>query len=95
MFNSFPNDKILDFKVKLIAFADDKVKVTQKLKFVLEKIENIVGKEENADYHNFLHFQECFQKVSFSVSSKVGIVWLSCTLPAIVLTVWKEWDLHQ
>ena len=41
---------------KLKAFADDKLKVIRMAKFVLDKIENIVGKEENAGYQNFLLF---------------------------------------
>ena len=32
-FNSLPNDKILDWS-KLKAFADDKINITEKLKFV-------------------------------------------------------------
>ena len=47
-FNSLPHEKILDWS-KLKAFADDKIKVTEKLKFVLGKVENTVGKGENAD----------------------------------------------
>ena len=45
--NSLPNDKILDWS-KLKAFADDKSNVTEKMKIVLGRIENIVGKGENA-----------------------------------------------
>ena len=45
--NSSPNDKILDWS-KLKAFADDKINLTEKLKFVLGTAENIVGKGENA-----------------------------------------------
>ena len=45
--NCLPNDKILD-KLKLKAFAVDKLKVLQIAKFVLDKIENMLGKEENA-----------------------------------------------
>ena len=41
--NSLPNDKILD-KTKFKALADDKINVTEKLKFGSERIENIVGK---------------------------------------------------
>ena len=52
--NSLPNNK---------AFADNKRNVTQKLKFVLEMVENIVGKGENAGYQHFL-FPQCFQKAS-------------------------------
>ena len=45
--NSLPNDKILD-RSKLKTFADDKINVTENLKFVFERVENIVGKGENA-----------------------------------------------
>ena len=72
--NSLPNDKCLDW-FKLKAFADDKVTVTDKLKFVLGQIENMVGKGENAGYQHFLVFQQCFQKSSFPRSLNVGIVW--------------------
>ena len=33
---------------------------------VLERAENIVGKEENAGYRSFFPFQQCFEKASFS-----------------------------
>ena len=63
--NSLPNDKILDWS-KLKAFADDKINVNKKkLKFDLLRIENILGKEENADNQQFLLFPQCFQKASF------------------------------
>ena len=73
-FNSLPNDKILDWS-RLKALADDKINVTEKLKFVLRRVENIVGKGENAGYQHFLLFPQCFQKASFQGSLKVGIVW--------------------
>ena len=41
---------------KFKAFADDKIIVTEKLKFVLGRAENIVGKGENAGYQHFLVF---------------------------------------
>ena len=72
--NFLPNDKISDWS-KLRAFADDKIDVTEKLKFVLGRVENIVGKGENAGYQHFLLFPSCFHKASFSESLKVGIVW--------------------
>ena len=56
------------------AFADDRTHVTEKLKFVLGKTENIVGKGENAGYQHFLLFPHCFQKASFSRSLEVGTV---------------------
>ena len=40
-----------------------------------DRVENIVEKRENAGYQHFLFFQQCFQKVSFSGSVKVKIVW--------------------
>ena len=73
MLNSLPNDKILDWS-KLKAFADDKLNATEKLKFVLGWIENIVGKGENAGFQHFLLFPQCFQKASFFGWLKVGIV---------------------
>ena len=64
-FNTLPNDKILDWS-KLKAFADDKISVNKKLKSGLERVENIVGKDENtgenAGYQHFLLFQQNFQK---------------------------------
>ena len=69
--NSVPNNKMLNFK----AFADDKMIVTQKLKFVLGRLENMVGKGENAGYRHFLLFLQCFLKLSFPEVLRVGIVW--------------------
>ena len=61
--------------LKLKAFADDKLNVTQKLKFAFGKVENIMGKGENAVYQYFLLFPQCFLKATFSGSLKLGIVW--------------------
>ena len=58
--NSLPNDKIFNFS-KLKACADKKIR----LKFVMEWVENIMGKGENAGYHHFFLFPQCFQKLSF------------------------------
>ena len=58
-FNSLPNDKILDLS-KLKAFSDDNLNVYQKLKFALGRVEDIVGKGENAGYQHFLLFPQCF-----------------------------------
>ena len=54
-FNSLSKDKILD-RSKLKAFADDKLNAIEKMKFVLETVENMVGKEENAGFQHFLLF---------------------------------------
>ena len=45
--NSLLNNKTSDWS-KLKAFADDMINVTENFKFVLEWVENIVGKGENA-----------------------------------------------
>ena len=61
---------------KLKAFADDKINVIEKLKFGLGRVENIVGKGENAcyQYKYFLLFPQCFQNPSVTGSFNVGIV---------------------
>ena len=33
--------------------------------YVFDRVENIVGKGENAGYQHFLLFPQCFQKFSF------------------------------
>ena len=43
----FPNDKSFDVN-KLKAFADNKIKVAQMITSLIYKIENTVGKGENA-----------------------------------------------
>ena len=42
---------------------------------MLGRIENIVGKGENAGYQHFLLFPRCFHKLSFPEVLEVGIVW--------------------
>ena len=63
--NSLPNNKILDWS-NFKELANDNINVTEKVKFGLEQIENIVGNGENAGYQHFLHFPQCFQKAYFS-----------------------------
>ena len=60
LFNSLPNDKILEMS-KLKAFTNDKIKMTQKLKLKIGMVEHIVGKGENAGYQHFLLIPQCFQ----------------------------------
>ena len=80
LINCLPNDKVLDLS-NLKGFADDKRKMTQKLKFVLERVKYIVGKGENAGYQDFLLFPQCFQKPFYTGSLKVdsslilGVLW--------------------
>ena len=56
------------------AFTDNKINMTQKLKFVLGVVEKIVRKGENAGYQHFLLFPQCFQKASYEGALKVVIV---------------------
>ena len=72
--NPLPDDKILGLS-KLKAFADDKLNVTHNIKVVFLRIENIVGKEENAGYQHYLLFPQCFQKAFSSSAAKVVNVW--------------------
>ena len=74
VFNPLPNDNILDM-TKLKAFADDKLKVVKMEIFIFDRVENTVGKGENAVYKHFLLFPQCFPKPSCLGSLKVGIVW--------------------
>ena len=60
-----PNNKFSDW-FKLEAFAEGKIYVTEKLTFALRRVENIVGKRENAGYQHFLFFPQCSQKDSFN-----------------------------
>ena len=66
------NDKILDW-FKFEAFADDNLKVIKMIIYVLDRVENIVGKRENAGYQHFLVFPLCFQKPFCPRLLKVGI----------------------
>ena len=57
--NSLPHEKILHWS-KLKAFAEHKMYFHEKVKFVSGRVENIVGKGENAGYQHFLLFPQCF-----------------------------------
>ena len=59
--NSLPYDRIFG-KTKLKAFVDDNFNAAQIIEFMLERVENMVGKGENAGYQHFLLFPHGFQK---------------------------------
>ena len=64
MFYPLPKDKILDV-TRLKAFADDKLKIVKMMTSLYNRVDNTVGKGENADFPK-----------PFSLGSlKVGIVW--------------------
>ena len=64
VFNSLPEDIFSDWS-KLKAFADDKMKLAEKLKPVLGRVENIVGKGENAGYQHFFFSYNVFKNPLF------------------------------
>ena len=69
-FNSLPNDKILEV-TKLKAFADDKLNVAKMTISLFDRVENTVGKGENACYQHFFLFPKCFPMPSSVGSLKV------------------------
>ena len=58
--------------IKFKAFEDDKLNVAKIMLSVFDRVENIVGNEENAGDQHFFLFSQCFQKASFLVSLKLG-----------------------
>ena len=58
-FNSLSNDTILGMS-KFKASADDKFDVAEMIEFVFKRVENTLGKGENAVYQHFLLFLQCF-----------------------------------
>ena len=50
--------------INLKAFADDKFSIAKMKISFFDRVENIVGKGENAGYQHFLHFPQCFSKPS-------------------------------
>ena len=68
---SLPHSKFLDM-TKLKAFTDDKLNVAKMTVSLCDRVENSVGKEENAGYQQFLLFPQCFPKPSSLGSFKSG-----------------------
>ena len=73
VFNPLPNNKTLEMTA-LKAFADDKLKVAKMMISLFDRVENTVGKGENAGYQHFPFFPPCFQKPSSLGPLKVGIM---------------------
>ena len=61
LFNPLPNDKILKV-TKLKALADNKLNVDKMTSSRFHRVENSVGKGENAGYQHFLLFPKCLHK---------------------------------
>ena len=62
--NSSPNKRNLA-RTKLKAFADDMFNVARLMIFVFDRVENIVGKGENADLSAFSPFPIMFSKALY------------------------------
>ena len=62
--NPLPNDKILDV-TKLKASADEKLNFVKMTISLLARVENTVGKGENAGYKHFFPFSPVFSKAFF------------------------------
>ena len=69
----FPNEKTLDL-TKFKPYRDDKIKVIEKMEFVLQMVNKIVKKRKHAGYQHFLLFPR-FPQSSSTEWLKVGIVW--------------------
>ena len=91
--NALPNNKILDW-FKFNAFAEDKINVTEILKFVLGRAENIVGKGENAAYQNFSPFPKMFSKDFFPKVVKSGLCGKEITASSPFPTMFSKHLLH-
>ena len=70
--NSWPNDNLLDWS-NLKAFAENKINMAQKLKFVSGQIGNIVGKGENTGFQQFLLVPQCLLKAFFQGPWNLGL----------------------
>ena len=64
VFNSSPNEKILD-QSKLKAFAEDNLKVIQMAKFLLVKVKKHCGERRKCRLPAFSSFPTMFSKVPF------------------------------
>ena len=62
--NSLPNNKFIDWS-KLKAFADGKLNLADKLKFVLGRAENILGKKKILVTSIFYFSQNVFKRLLF------------------------------
>ena len=60
---------------KFKVFADHKTNVPQMMISVCGRVENMVGKGEQAGYQHFLLFPQFFHNASFLGLLEVGIVW--------------------
>ena len=74
--NSLLKDNIMNLSI-FKSFTDGMLILTQTyvIEIVSERAKNNMGKGENAGYHHFLLFQQCFEQPSLSGSLKLYIIW--------------------
>ena len=72
--NSLTHDKISDLS-KFKAFADNNLNVARMTKLVFDRVENIVGKDENAGYQHFPFFPTMFSKALFLQGCSKSGLW--------------------
>ena len=62
--NYLPNNNVLNW-IKCKAFADNRSNIATFIISVFDRVENIVGKEENTGYlpTGYLLFQQCFKSI--------------------------------
>ena len=92
--NSLPNDKILDWS-KMKAFTDDKINLSEKLKFVLGRVENIVGKGENVGNFFSVIFDPRLGQYSFwklMIVIATGFIPLT---PIAAISTMVKWESSQ
>ena len=70
--NSLPNSRSFAWS-RLKGFADNISNMAQMIVLKFERVENIVGKGENAGYWHFLLFPQCFQKLLPQGYQKSGL----------------------
>ena len=101
VFNPLPNDKIVDV-TKLKTFADNKSNITYKTISLYDRVENTVGKGENAGYQHFLLFPQCFPKPSWRHKKsglcdkglKLEIVWERFRMLYLCVVYLQEYQEH-
>ena len=71
LFTKQPDSRLVQIK----RICGQQHKCDSKLQFALLSIKQIVGKGGNNAFQHFLILAQCFQRVSFSGSLTVGIVW--------------------
>ena len=68
--NSLQKTKFLSDWSKLKGFADEKINMAEKCRFVSQRVENVVENGGNAGYQHFFLFPHCFQKPSIQVGDR-------------------------